>query len=249
MIRDMVQNHLTQVLTLIAMEAPASIRADAVRAEKIKVLESMRRLDPGRVVLGQYDDGVVGGEAMAGYRDLDRVAPDSRTPTYAAIETRIDNWRWQGVPFVLRTGKAMRERVTEVAVTFKEPPICFFHGEADSCPTHADVLYLRLQPDEGFRLDIEVKEPGAEGIRTVPLTFRYADEFGAVPEAYATLLRDVVRGDQTHFVRSDWVEESWRYYGEVLDSAAEPERYEAGSWGPDAARGLLGDGRRWATRD
>ena len=246
-IRDMVQNHLTQVLTLIAMEAPASMRADAVRAEKIKVLESMRRLDPARIVLGQYEGGTVAGRDVAAYRDLDRVDPASRTPTYAAIEARIDNWRWQGVPFLLRTGKAMAERVTEVAVRFKEPPVCFFHGEADDCPTHADVLYLRLQPDEGFRLDIEVKEPGAAGIRTVPLTFRYADEFGSVPEAYATLLRDVVRGDQTHFVRSDWVEESWRTYEPILDADVRPEPYAAGSWGPDAARLLLDGDTRWST--
>ncbi|HSG80571.1 MAG TPA: glucose-6-phosphate dehydrogenase [Acidimicrobiia bacterium] len=246
-VRDMIQNHLTQVLSLIAMEAPTSMHADAVRAEKIKVLESLRRLDPDRVVFGQYGPGVVDGHEVPGYRDLDRVDPASQIATYVAIETYIDNWRWHGVPFYLRTGKAMAERVTEVAVTFKEPPICFFHGEADECPSHADVLYLRLQPDEGFRLDIEVKEPGASNIRTVPLRFRYAEEFGSVPEAYATLLRDVVRGDQTHFVRSDWAEASWRHYEPILDPGVRPERYDAGSWGPDAARRLLDGGRTWST--
>ena len=246
-VRDMIQNHLTQVLTLIAMEAPTSMAASAVRAEKVKVLQSLRKIDPSRVVFGQYTAGTAAGHPVPAYRELDNVDPESLTPTYAAIETYIDNWRWQGVPFFLRTGKAMAQRVTEIAVTFKEPPVCFFHGEADTCPSHADVLYLRLQPDEGFRLDIDVKIPGSADISTVPLTFAYAEAFGDVPDAYSTLLRDVVRGDQAHFVRSDWVEESWAYYEPILDLSVEPQPYEAGSWGPAAARRLLNGSRGWAT--
>ncbi|MDX1689935.1 MAG: glucose-6-phosphate dehydrogenase [Acidimicrobiia bacterium] len=247
-VRDMIQNHLTQVLSLIAMEAPTTVDADDVRDEKVKVLKSVRAIDPDRVVFGQYTSGRTDGRDVPGYRELDRVPDDSATPTYAAIEAFVDNWRWQGVPFYLRTGKALPERVTEVVVTFKEPPVCYFHGEADECPAHGDVLYLRLQPDEGFRLDIDVKVPGTSDVEVVPLRFDYASRFGDVPEAYSTLLRDVVRGDQTHFVRSDWVEASWRLYDPILDLDIEPETYEAGTWGPAGAEALVAGGGWAATR-
>jgi glucose-6-phosphate 1-dehydrogenase len=159
---------------------------------------------------------------------------------------RVDNWRWQGVPFVLRTGKAMAERTTQIAVTFRPPPVCLFHSVPDDCVAHSDVLYLRLQPDEGFRLEIEVKTPGESGgLRTIPLRFAYAEEFGEIPEAYRTLLRDVVEGDQTLFVHGEEVEESWRLFTPILDLDGERHPYPAGSWGPEAAERLLGGGS-WA---
>ncbi len=248
-LRDMIQNHLTQILTLVAMETPVAFEADAIRDEKVKVLRSIREIDPAQVVLGQYQAGRVGDESITAYRDATDVASDSRTPTFAAIRLELENWRWQGVPFYLRTGKAMKERTTQIAVTFRRPPICLFHGRADRCIEHSDVLYLTLQPDEGFSLEIEVKEPGESGrLRTIPLRFSYSEAFGDIPEAYETLLADVVEGDQTLFVRSDEVEESWRLYTPIVDSPGEPHPYPAGSWGPEAARDLLGSGvANWAT--
>ena len=246
-VRDMLQSHLTQVLTLIAMEAPVSMAADAVRAEKVKVLRSIRPLDPAAVVLGQYTAGTGSEPALPAYRDLDGVAPDSDTPTYAATTLFVDNWRWQGVPFHLRTGKGMRERLTQVAVTFRPPPVCLYHGRSDPCVAHSNVLYLDLQPDEGFRLEIEVKEPGNPSrLRTVPLRFAYAEAFGEVPDAYETLLLDVVEGDQTLFVRADEVEESWRFYQPLLEADLPIHPYPAGSWGPTAARDLLLGAPNWA---
>ncbi len=248
-LRDMVQNHLTQILTLVAMETPVVFEADAIRDEKVKVLRSIRGIDPTQVVLGQYEAGAVGDEPMTAYRDATDVASHSRTPTFAAIRLQLENWRWQGVPFYLRTGKAMKERTTQIAVTFRRPPICLFHGRADSCIEHSNVLYLTLQPDEGFSLEIEVKEPGESGrLRTIPLRFSYSEAFGDIPMAYETLLADVVEGDQTLFVRSDEVEESWRLYTPIVDNPGEPHPYPAGSWGPEAARDLLGSGvTNWAT--
>jgi glucose-6-phosphate 1-dehydrogenase len=246
-VRDMLQSHLTQLLTLIAMEPPVSMAADAVRAEKVKVLRSIRPLDPSRVVLGQYAAGTTGEGALSGYRDAEGVAPGSLTPTYAAVTLFVDNWRWQGVPFHLRTGKAMAERRTVVVVTFRPPPVCLYHGVGDHCVAHSDVLYLNLQPDEGFELEIEVKEPGDTArLRTVPLRFAYADAFGPIPEAYETLLLDVMEGDQTLFVRGDEAEEAWRLYGPILDAPLPVHPYPAGSWGPAAARDLLADAPNWA---
>ena len=246
-VRDMLQSHLTQVLTLIAMEAPVSMAADAVREEKVKVLRSIRPLDESRVVLGQYSAGTTASGRLPAYRDLDGVAAGSRTATYAAATLFVENWRWQGVPFHLRTGKALPERLTRVAVTFRPPPICLFHGVSRRCESHADVLSLNLQPDEGFRLDIEVKEPGDTArLRTVPLRFAYADAFGPIPEAYETLLLDIIEGDQTLFVRGDETEEAWRLYEPILDAELPVHPYPAGSWGPAAAGDLLGGPFDWA---
>jgi len=229
-VRDMVQNHLTQVLSLVAMETPISLEADAVRDEKVKVLRSIQPVAAEQLVLGQYD----------GYSEVDAVADRSMTPTYAAVRLGVDSWRWQGVPFLLRTGKAMERRTTQVAVTFRQPPICLFHGSPDDCMSHSDILYLTLQPDEGFSLEIEVKEPGeSDHLRTIPLRFSYSDAFGDIPDSYITLLRDVIEGDQTLFVRADEVDEAWRIYDDVLDAEVSPHPYEPGSWGPEAARTLL----------
>jgi len=248
-VRDMIQSHLTQILTLVAMETPVVFDADAIRDEKVKVLRSIRRIDPARVVLGQYEAGRVDDEPVAAYLDATGVAGGSRTSTFAAIRLELDSWRWQGVPFYLRTGKAMKERTTQIAVTFRRPPLCLFHGRADNCIAHSDVLYLTLQPDEGFSLEIDVKEPGESGrLRTIPLRFSYSEAFGDIPEAYETLLADVIEGDQTLFVRSDEVEEAWRLYTPIVDNPGEPHPYPAGSWGPEAALDLLGPGvANWAT--
>jgi glucose-6-phosphate 1-dehydrogenase len=248
-LRDMIQNHLTQVLTLVAMESPVTFDADAIRDEKVKVLRSITSIEPGGVVLGQYTTGEIDGEPVNAYRNEDGVADGATTETYAAVRLEIDNWRWQGVPFYLRTGKAMGRRTTQVAVTFRRPPVCLFHGEPDRCIAHSDVLYLTLQPDEGFRLEIEVKEPGVDdGLRIIPLSFSYSEEFGRIPDAYETLLADVALGDQTLFVRGDEVEASWRLHTPLIESPPEPLPYEAGTWGPEAARDLLGDDAiDWAT--
>lgn len=248
-IRDMLQNHMTQVLSLVAMESPVTFDADAVRDEKVKVLRSTSPIEPDDVVLGQYVGGMIGGEPVIAYRDEPGVDPSTTTETYVAVRLQVDNWRWQGVPFFLRAGKAMARRVTQVAVTFRRPPICLFHGEPDGCIEHSDVLYLTLQPDEGFRLDIEVKEPGVDqGLRTIPLRFSYAEQFGHIPEAYETLLADVAIGDQTLFVRSDEVEAAWGLYMPLLQKRPDPVAYPAGSWGPEEARTLLGDTDiDWAT--
>ena len=245
-VRDMLQSHLTQLLTLVAMESPVSMSSTAIRDEKIKVLRAISGIRPEEVVLGQYTSGTVAGEKIPGYRETDGVLPNTVTPTYAALRLRIANWRWQGVPFVLRTGKAMAERTTQIVVTFRPPPTCLFHSAPDDCVSHSDVLYLTLQPDEGFRLEIDVKSPGETGgLRTIPLHFAYEEEFGEVPEAYHTLLRDVIEGDQTLFVHSDEVEESWRLYTPIVEASLSTSDYAAGSWGPSEADALL-EGAEWA---
>ncbi len=248
-VRDMIQSHLAQVMTLVAMESPASLDADAIRTEKIKVLRSVRSIPLHAVRIGQYTAGTTDTGEVPDYRSLDGVAGDSSTPTFAALRLYIDNWRWQGVPFLLRTGKAMARRLTQVAVVFRPPPVCLFHECPDDCLAHGDVLTLTLQPDEGFRLQIEVKEPGESGgVRTIQLHFDYAEEFGEIPEAYHTLLRDVMQGDQTLFVHAAEVEESWRLFTPVVEADLDVEPYPAGSWGPEGADELLG-AAQWATGD
>lgn len=242
-IGDMVQSHLAQLLTLVAMEAPSTFAADAVRDEKVKVLRSIRHIPDGAVVLGQYGAGRGATAHTPGYRTHEGVASDSPTPTYAAIKVWIDNWRWQGVPFLLRTGKAMARHLTEIAVVFRSPPVCLFHSVVDDCLGAGDVLRLVLQPDEGFSLHIDVKRPGsATSAQRIALSFSYAEEFGRIPEAYETLLADVVEGDQTLFVRHDEVEESWRLFAPLSHQDMPLHGYQAGSWGPSAADALIDSG-------
>ena len=225
-VRDMVQNHLTQLMTLVAMEAPVSMDSDAIRSEKVKVLTSAAPIGPGDVVYGQYD----------GYTQLPGVDSDSKTPTYVAIRAQINNWRWQGVSFFLRTGKRLAERCTRILVTYRQPPVCLFHSD---CPGHRNLLLLTLQPEEGFDLYFDVKEPGPEvAIAQTPLSMRYDDHLGELADAYATLLRDVMEGDQVLFVRSDEVETSWRHYAAVLDPESVAP-YAPGTWGPKAADDLV----------
>ena len=248
-LRDMLQNHLTQVMTLVAMEVPIAYDADSVRTEKIKVLRSVRALEPGDVVRGQY---AAAGD-MPGYLDEPDVPADSRTETFVAARLHVDNWRWQGVPFYLRTGKRLPRKTTEVVINFRRPPVRLFESLRCGDVTH-ETLVLRLQPDEGFSLFIDVKRPGEPmRLERVPLHFGYADQFEAIHDAYVTLLLDAVEGDQTLFVHHDEVEASWRLYDPVLaenlESDPEVHTYEAGSWGPLAAQDLLDEkGHAWTTR-
>jgi glucose-6-phosphate 1-dehydrogenase len=247
-IGDMLQSHLTQVLSLVAMEPPPAFEADAIRDEKVKVLRSIRGIPERAVVVGQYAEGAIDGEPVAAYRATEGVAGKSRVPTFAAVRLWIDNWRWQGVPFYLRTGKAMGQRVTEVVVTFRPPPICFFHAGPDDCVTHPNRLVLRLQPDEGFALHIEVKDPAVDNaVRTIPLQFSY-EELAPIPEAYDTLIGDLLNGDQTLFVRGDETEEAWRLFAPTLSYDLPLYEYRAGSWGPPEANQLLPDGVDWSTQ-
>jgi len=236
-VRDMVQNHLTQLLCLVAMEPPAAFEADAIRGEKVKVLRSVRPLDAEDVTLGQYDAGEVGGEQVRAYPDEENVPSDSDTETFAALTLHFDNWRWEGVPFRLRTGKRLPEKRTQIAVHFRCAPVSLFENQsADGAPCDVapNVLVITLQPDEGFDLHFEVKKPGeAIQLDTQRLSFRYEDAFGPAPDAYETLLRDIMRGDPTLFVHADEVEASWALYTPLLDADLPLKRYPAGTWGPE----------------
>ncbi len=250
--RDMIQNHLTQLLTLVAMEPPSSMDANAIRDEKVKVLRATRRPDPETdVVLGQYEAGTVDGEPVPAYRDEPDVPADSDTETFAAMRLNVANWRWQGVPFYLRTGKRLPTKLTQIAVRFQSPPVSLFQADGDSrVPKGADSaappneLLITLQPDEGFDLRFEVKalgnsDDGTMSLETQHLSFSYEDAFGPMPDAYETLLRDIIVGDPTLFVRADEVEASWRFYAPLLEADLPVHPYKAGTWGPDSVGRLL----------
>ncbi len=254
-LRDMVQSHLLQLLTVVAMEPPAFFNGNAVRDEKVKVLRSV--VPPlgdevaTHVVRGQYEAGFVGGRPVPGYREERGVAPDSRTETFVALRLGIDNWRWDGVPFYLRTGKALPRRVTEIAVEFKRVPHLMFQsvGQFDLTP---NVISLRIQPDEGIAIRFAAKVPGARTqLRTVRMDFLYGESFGeAGPDAYERLLLDAMLGDPTLFTRRDEVEAAWAFITPILEGWAneQPARiptYPAGSWGPPEADEFIGDGRAW----
>jgi glucose-6-phosphate 1-dehydrogenase len=238
-LRDIVQNHLLQLLSLVAMEVPSTFEADDIRDEKVKVLHSISELDPERAVFGQYTKGEIGGQVVPGYLEEPGVAADSTVETYVAFQLQIDNWRWQGVPFFLRTGKRLAQRLTQIIINFREPPVNLFkHYEA--CQVHANRLLIAVQPKEGFHLFFDVKEPGESlGLRTEKLQFRYADSFDRLPEAYQTLIYDILRGDQTLFVRSDEVESAWKLLTPLIDIKLPVHSYSAGSWGPSEAETLL----------
>lgn len=234
-LRDMVQSHLAQVLALVAMEVPPVLGATSVRYEKTKVLQSIAPIGPKDVVFGQYAAGEVDGKAVPGYLEESGVAPGSRTETFAAIKLEVLNWRWQGVPFYLRTGKRLGRRLTRIGVRFKPSPVCMFELDG-MCKISANVLVLTLQPDEGFSLYMDVKRPGsAVDLERIPLSFDYGKHFRELPDAYQTLLLDVLRGDQTLFVHADEVLESWRVFEPLLDGSIAPEPYAAGSFGPASA--------------
>jgi glucose-6-phosphate 1-dehydrogenase len=254
-LRDMVPNHLLQVLSLTAMEPPSSLSSSALRGEQVKVLEAAPPLSPrdcrSCVVRAQYEAGEVEGVPAPGYREEPRVAPGSITETYVALKLAIDNWRWAGVPFFLRTGKALARRTTDVVIRFRQPPLMLFahaphDGEAAPHAPEPNILRLRIQPDEGIALHIGLKAPGAEMVlRPVPLNWSYREAFGVEPrEAYERLLRDALAGDRTLFLRDDEVEASWALMEPVIKSWAQGApavlRYSAGSWGPPEAAELLG---------
>jgi glucose-6-phosphate 1-dehydrogenase len=245
--RDIIQNHLLQLLALVAMEPPVAFEANAVRDEKVKVLTALRPID--HAVRGQYVEGSVGGEPAPAYRNEEKVPRDSRTETYAALEVYVDNWRWAGVPFYMRAGKRMPKRVTDVSIHFRPAPHPLFGGMGVT--TQPNVLAIRIQPDEGISLKFDSKLPGPT-VRTAPVTmeFRYATSFGAEPpEAYERLLLETMLGDATLFARRDEIETAWKWLDPLLGTWAaegEPEPYAAGSWGPEAADTLLErKGRRW----
>ncbi|HLE56737.1 MAG TPA: glucose-6-phosphate dehydrogenase, partial [Rhodothermia bacterium] len=231
-LRDMVQNHLTQLLALTAMEVPTTFKADPIRNEKVKVLHSLVPPTAGDVVFGQYVAGRVDGASVPGYLEEEGVPQDSRTETFAALRLHIDNWRWQGVPFYIRTGKRLEDRKSQIVVKFRSAPVSLFRDYQD-CKLHSNVLVLSLQPDEGFELQFDVKAPGQDiTLRRQRLHFEYAEAFRPLPDAYETLLFDIVTNDQTLFVRADEVESSWQLFGPLLDPSLPRHPYEAGSSGP-----------------
>ncbi|NCQ94717.1 MAG: glucose-6-phosphate dehydrogenase [Microcystis wesenbergii Mw_QC_S_20081001_S30D] len=255
-LRDMVQNHLMQLFCLTAMEAPNAINADSVRGEKVKVLQATHLADINNLeksaIRGQYKAGWMKGKPIPGYREEPGVNPESTTPTYVAMKLIVDNWRWQGVPFYLRTGKRLPKKVSEIAIQFRHVPLLIFQSAAQQ--TNANVLSMRIQPNEGIALRFEAKMPGSElRTRTVEMDFSYGSSFGvASADAYNRLLLDAMLGDQTLFTRSDEVEEAWRIVTPALaawDAPADPAsvpQYEAGTWEPTEAEFLLNrDGRRW----
>jgi len=248
-VRDMIQNHIAQLLTLITMEVPGAFEAGSIMQEKVKVLRSVMPLRPGDIVLGQYDNGEVDGQKVHGYRDEEGVGADSTAPTFAAIRLHVDTWRWKGTPVYIRTGKRLPVKTTQITVVFEHPPVCFFKT-MEGCTLRPNVLNITIQPDESFTLSFDVKKPGEPfTLEPQDLHFSYADTFGRLPDAYETLLLDVMTGDQTLFVHADEVEASWKIFEPALDPGLSMARYAAGTWGPDeAAELLLRDGRAWSVR-
>ena len=236
-LRDMVQNHLTQLLCVTAMELPPALEASFVRDEKAKVLRSISPPKPGNVVFGQYTGGAVNGEQAPGYREEEGIPPDSPTETYVAVRLDIENWRWQGVPFCLRTGKRLPSRATYIVVNFRCPVLACF--EPFTCDIKCNQMVMMLQPDEGFDLFFNVKPPRPPfRLERERLRFSYREAFGELPDAYETLLLDAMRGEQTFFVRADEVELAWRIFDPLLKAPPEVHLYPAGTWGPEAAKAL-----------
>lgn len=252
-LRDMVPNHVFQLLTMTAMEPPTSFAADAIRSKKVDVFASTKSVQPENAVRGQYDAGTVLGQTARAYRTEPNVAPDSTVETYAALRLEIDNWRWAGVPFYIRTGKYMTRRTTEIAIRFKSAPTSLFEDSAAQS-MHPNWLVIQVQPDEGISIQFDVKRPGPTvDLKSVKMNFAYSDWFPAQQNVgYETLLYDVMIGDQTLFQRADQVEEGWRIVQPVLDAwdKEPPEdfpNYIAGTAGPAAADALLAKdgGRSW----
>ena len=243
--RDMAQNHLLAVLAFLTIEPPAAFDARALRDEKAKLFRAVRPLDPARTIRGQYTAGEAAGARVPAYHDEDNVDPSSSRETFMAFELFVDNWRWAGVPFYLRTGKALQRRVTEAVVAFRDVPIRLFQEAAigDVAPNH---LTFRIQPDEGVTLSIQSTMPGsALRVTPVDLHFRTAETFERESrDAYTRLLLDAMQGDQTFFARSDGIDAQWRVIQGILDDPPELCLYPAGSWGPKEADALIAP-RRW----
>jgi glucose-6-phosphate 1-dehydrogenase len=253
-LRDMIQNHVFQVTSLIAMEPPISLSANAVRDEKIKAMQAVRVIAPDQVkefaVRGQYTAGAIAGKPVPGYREEKDVKPNSQTDTFAAVKLYFDNWRWADVPFYLRSGKRLPKRVTEIAIQFRKAPLQLFKSAEQEI--EPNVLVIRVQPDEGITLRIGAKVPGqVTRIRWVNMDFRYGASFGvASPEAYERLLLDCILGDSTLYARRDMTERGWEIVMPILEawqnSKDEIPKYEAGTWGPHDTDGLIErDGRQW----
>jgi len=256
-LRDMMQNHMLQLLALVAMEPPSSFEGEGVRNEKQKVLEAIRPMQPEQIiqntVRGQYGEGAVGGARVPAYRSEPRVPPQSKTETYAAVKLHVDNWRWAGVPFYLRSGKRLAKRATEIVITFRRPPLLLFQRTPVD-DIQPNKMVIRIQPDEGISLWVQAKQPGPTiNLAPVKLNFAYKD-FGAQLETtcYEQLLYDCMIGDPTLFHRADMVEAAWKVATPILDLwASLPARdfpnYASGSWGPTAADEVIKrDGRAWS---
>ncbi len=254
-LRDMIQNHLLQVLAIVAMEAPARFESEPVRDEKMKLLQSVCALGQGetamaKAVRGQYGPGIILGQPVPGYREEPDVSPASTRETFAALKLTIENWRWAGVPFYLRSGKRLPKRASEVAIVFKSPPYLMFGAEARIEP---NTLVIRIQPDEGIALRFEAKVPGTDvRLRPVDMDFHYGSSFGEPqPEAYETLLLDAMLGESMLFARYDFVETAWSLTTPLLEAweaqpAANFPNYAAGTWGPaEADEFLAREGRAW----
>jgi glucose-6-phosphate 1-dehydrogenase len=254
-LRDMVQNHIFQLMALVAMEPPASLDAQNIRDEKVKVYRSVRPLKRNAVddftVRGQYSAGEANGQKTQGYRKEKDVAPDSKTETFAALKLFIDNWRWSGMPFYLRTGKFLEEKLSEIVVRFRSPPLTLFQKQCES-PVYPNDLVIRVQPEEGISWRMNGKVPGGSMlIKPVALDFLYRTTFNVEPpEAYERLIFDAMLGDQTLFIRGDEAEAAWAVIDPIeqgwTESAQSPFEYAPGSWGPKQAMDLIElDGRRW----
>jgi glucose-6-phosphate 1-dehydrogenase len=257
-LRDMVQNHLLQLLSLVAMEPPTDLSADGVRDEKVKVIRSLRKWDTpekvaANVVRAQYSKGSVSGKVVPGYREEDRVDPESMTESYVALRLMIDTWRWSGVPFYIRVGKQLPKKATEISVHFKSPPGVLFQSLTDS-GAGGNILVIRIQPDEGISLRMISKIPGTSlRLEPVKMDFQYSTSFGkASPEAYERLLLDAISGDATLFARRDEVEEAWKFIDGIEQAWHQSgvpipmAEYVAGTWGPKEADDLLhADGNHW----
>ncbi len=255
-LRDIIQNHVFQVLSVMAMEPPISLRPEDIRNEKVKVISAIRPMTPEEIlentVRGQYGPGSIGNGNVQGYRDDSSVNPKSNTETYCAMKLAVDNWRWAGVPFYLRTGKRLPQRVTQVVLQFKRAPKMLFR-QTDVEHISPNRLVIHIQPQEGISLQFEAKVPGpAVHLKSVRMNFNYEDHFHAIPQTgYETLIYDVMIGDSTLFPRFDMVDASWQIATPILDvwqslPARHFPNYAAGAWGPDDANKLLAkDGRKW----
>lgn len=254
-LRDMIQNHLLQMLCMVATEAPISFEANEVRNKKVDVLNAIRRIKPEQVndvaVRGQYGPGEKDGKEISGYREEEGVKPDSKTETFAAVKLYVDNWRWEDVPFYLRTGKSLPEKATVITVQFKPAPFYAFPEEATQ-DWHSNQLTIGIQPDRDIRLRFQAKRPGQTlAIDPVEMVFSYKDAYSSQePEAYETLLLDVMTGDATLFMRADQVEAAWRVVTPILEAweneTPDFPNYAPGSWGPEAATQLIEkDGFQW----
>ena len=252
-LRDVVQNHVMELLSLVALEPPSSFEADSVRREKLKVWRAIPSIPILNVVRGQYGPGVVDGLPVAGYRDEERVNPESGTETYAAVRLEIENWRWAGVPFYLRAGKRMQKRATEISIQFKQPPLLIFDRLASQAACQVikpNLLTIRIQPDEGIALRFGAKVPTTPVMDVCPVNmdFDYAAAFGkSSANGYERLLLDAMLGDQTLFAHRDGVETTWALYTPILEAwaAKQPEKfpnYAAGSWGPECGDHLIARG-------